>query len=273
MRLLISQHNLGKWAAHYIYKKIQSFKPTESKPFVLGLPTGSTPLEMYKELISLYKQKLLSFKHVITFNMDEYVGLPEEHDQSYHYYMYNNFFNHIDIPKKNINILNGNARSLEYECQEFEKKLTSLGSMELIIGGVGNDGHIAFNEPGSSLTSVTRIKTLNHSTILANSRFFNDNITNTPTVALTMGIKTILTAKDILVLARGANKALAVAQAVESGVSSMCPISALQFHGKSAIICDEYAAYELKLKTVRYFEDMKDEYSDMDAKLDLNKLV
>lgn len=260
MRLLVSQHSLGKWAAYYIYKKMVEFKPTESKPFVLGLPTGSTPLETYKELIKLNQQNLISFKHVVTFNMDEYVGLPEDHEQSYHYYMFNSFFNHIDIPRENVNILNGNATYLDYECKIFEEKIAALGGMELILGGVGEDGHLAFNEPGSSLSSVTRVKTLNYSTILANSRFFEHNIEKTPNLALTMGVKTIMDAREVVVLARGLNKAQAVAHAIEGSVSSMCPVTALQMHNKASIICDEYAAYELKLKTIRYFENLKDEY-------------
>lgn len=259
MRLLVSQHNIGKWAAYYVYKKIREFKPTKSKPFVLGLPTGSTPLDMYKELIKFNQQKLLSFKHVITFNMDEYVSLPDDHPKSYHYYMFNNFFNHIDIDHKNVNILNGNATYLDYECKVFEEKIAGFGGMELIIGGIGEDGHIAFNEPGSSLNSVTRVKTLNYSTILASSRLFGDKVEDTPTLALTMGIKTILDANEVLIMAKGLNKSQAVAHAIEGSVSSMCPVTALQMHRKAVMLCDEYAAFELKLKTIRYFENLKDE--------------
>ena len=129
MRLLVTEHNLGKFAAYYIYKRIKAAEPNASKPFVLGLPTGSTPLSMYKELIKLHQQKLISFKHVITFNMDEYVGLPEEHPQSYHHYMYHNFFSHVDIKPANVNILNGNATYLDYECKVFEKKIADLGAL------------------------------------------------------------------------------------------------------------------------------------------------
>lgn len=267
VRLLVSKHNLGRWAAYYVYKRIKDFKPTKLKPFVLGLPTGSTPLEMYKHLIKFNQQKLLSFKHVITFNMDEYVGLPKDHPASYHYYMHNHFFNHIDIEPENINILNGNATYLDYECKIFEEKIATLGGMELIIGGVGEDGHIAFNEPGSSLNSITRVKTLNYSTISANSRFFDDNIDKTPNLALTMGIKTILDAKEVLVLAKGFTKAHAVANAIEGSLSSMCPVTALQMHRNALMVCDEYAAYELKLKTIRYFENLLDEYYSMEQDL------
>ena len=267
MRLLVSKYNLGKWAAHYVCKKIKQFQPTESKPFVLGLPTGSTPLDMYKQLIKFNEQKLISFKHVITFNMDEYVGLAEDHPESYHYYMHNNFFSHIDINPENINILNGNATYLEYECKLYEEKIAKLGGMNLIIGGVGEDGHIAFNEPGSSLNSVTRVKTLNYSTILANSRFFDNNTEKTPNLALTMGIKTVLDAEEVLILSKGLNKAQAVSHAIEGAISSMCPVTALQLHRNAAVICDEYAAFELKLKTIRYFENLKDEYDQLEQEL------
>ena len=170
----------SKWAAHYIAKKINDFGPAKTKPFLLGLPTGSSPLGMYKELIKLNSAKKVTFKNVITFNMDEYVGLPEDHPASYHYYMRNNFFNHIDIPAKNINILDGNAKNLEAECERYEKKMKRLGGVELFIGGVGPDGHIAFNEPGSSLAGRTRVKTLTQDTIIANSRFFGDDVNKVP---------------------------------------------------------------------------------------------
>ncbi|MCE2705594.1 MAG: glucosamine-6-phosphate deaminase [Proteobacteria bacterium] len=261
MRLLVSKHSVGKWAAYYIYKKIIEFKPTIAKPFILGLPTGTTPIEMYQELIKLYQDNKLSFKHVISFNMDEYVGLPKEHPQSYHHYMHNNFFDHIDINHNNIYILDGNASNLELECKKFEENILQSGGLDLIVGGVGEDGHIAFNEPGSSLTSLTRVKRLNYNTILANSRFFNNNISQTPSLALTMGIKTILDAKDIVILAKGVKKASAVANAIEGAVSGMYPITALQMHNKVVIVCDEFATYNLKVRTVRYFEDIKDEYS------------
>lgn len=262
MRLLVSKDNLGKWAAYYLYKKIQQFQPTADKPFLLGLPTGSTPSHMYHELIKLYQAHKLSFRHVITFNMDEYVGILKEHPQSYYYYMYNNFFNYIDIPNQNINILDGNAHNLEQECNNFEEKINCLGGLDLIFGGVGEDGHIAFNEPGSSLGSTTRVKTLNYSTILANSRFFNNDFAHTPKLALTMGIKTIMDAKEVVILAQGLNKSYAVCQAIEGAVSSMCPVTALQLHNKVVLACDELAAYELKLKTIRYFENIVDEYTE-----------
>ncbi len=264
MRLLILQESIGKFVAHYIYHKIITHQQNTDQPFVLGLPTGSTPLIMYQELIKLYQQHQISFKNVVTFNMDEYVGLDADNKQSYHYYMFQNFFNHIDIQKDNIHILNGCANNLETECINFENKIIQYGGIDLMVGGIGEDGHIAFNEPGSSFNSITRIKTLNHSTILANSRFFDNDIVLTPKTALTMGIKTILNAKEIIILACGANKSHAVMQAIEGSVSSMCPVTALQMHNKTALMCDEYAAYELKLKTIKYFANMEDHYTKYD---------
>ena len=161
MRLIIqeNQQNAGRWAAEYIVKRINE-KEAAGGRFVLGLPTGSTPLTTYAHLIELYKQGKVSFKNVVTFNMDEYVGLPEEHPESYHSFMHNTFFKHVDINPANINILNGNAEDLIAECARYEAKIKSYGGIDLFLGGIGPDGHIAFNEPGSSLASRTRIKTL-----------------------------------------------------------------------------------------------------------------
>ncbi len=267
MRLLITKHNIGKLAAQYICNKINEFKPTADKPFVLGLPTGSTPISMYQQLIEFYKEKKLSFEYVITFNMDEYVGLPESHDQSYHYYMFNNFFNHIDIKHNNIHILNGNAANLEEECKLFEAKIKQVGGIHLFIGGVGEDGHLAFNEPLSSLVSRTRIKKLNYSTILANSRFFDNKIELTPSTALTVGIQTVLDAQTIIILAEGMKKSHAVAEAIEGPISSAYPITALQLHDRASIICDDLAAYELRLKTIRYFENVRDEFYELESSI------
>lgn len=265
MRLLISKHNLGKWAAHYVAGKINAFKPTADKPFVLGLPTGSTPLDMYNELISLNKAGQVSFEHVVTFNMDEYVGLPENHPESYHYYMHHYFFDHINIQAKNIHILNGNAADLDLECEQYEAAISAVGGIHLQLGGVGEDGHLAFNEPGSSLASKTRSKDLNMSTVIANSRFFDGDINKTPRLALTIGIDTVMQAEEVLIMVKGLAKAPAVFQAIEGSVSSMCPITALQYHRKTLILCDELATYELRVKTIKYFENMHDEYAIHDA--------
>ena len=204
MRLIIEPDyaTLSRWAACYVASRINAFKPTAERPFVLGCPTGSSPLGMYRNLIELYKEGKVSFRNVVTFNMDEYVGLPEDHPESYHSFMWNNFFSHIDIAKENVNILNGNAEDLKAECERFEKKIESYGGIELFMGGVGPDGHIAFNEPGSSLTSRTRVKTLTTDTIIANSRFFEGNVDLVPKTALTVGVGTVMAAREVMQIGR-----------------------------------------------------------------------
>mgnify|MGYP000559123006 CR=1 FL=1 len=182
MRLIIQPdyQSVSQWAAHYVAAKIKAANPTPEKPFVLGCPTGSSPLGMYKALIDLNKKGIVSFQNVVTFNMDEYVGLPKEHPESYYSFMWNNFFSHIDIKPENTNILNGNAADLDAECTRYEEKIKSYGGIDLFMGGIGPDGHIAFNEPGSSLSSRTRQKTLTTDTIIANSRFFDNDVNKVP---------------------------------------------------------------------------------------------
>ncbi|MEF2579172.1 glucosamine-6-phosphate deaminase, partial [Alistipes shahii] len=171
MRLIIENtpQQVAQWAANYIIAQIKNKEQHTSSPFVLGLPTGSTPLETYKELIRRHKTGEVSFKNVITFNMDEYVGLPEEHPESYHSFMWNNFFKHVDIRPENVNILDGNADDLAKECADYEARIVEAGGIDLFMGGVGEDGHIAFNEPFSSLNSRTRLKTLTQDTIQVNA--------------------------------------------------------------------------------------------------------
>lgn len=264
MRLIIQpDYNLvSKWAANYIAKEINEFNPTSKNNFVLGLPTGSSPIGMYKELINLNKNGYVSFKNVTTFNMDEYVGLPEDHPQSYHSFMYTKFFDHIDINKKNINILNGNAKDLEEECELYENKIKNVGGINLFIGGIGPDGHIAFNEPASSLGSLTRVKTLTMDTIIANSRFFDNDIKKVPKTALTVGVKTVLDAEEVLLIISGHSKARALSKVIEEGVNHMWTVSALQLHPKGIIICDDASTYELKVGTVKYFKDIESENLD-----------
>ena len=248
---------MSKWAAHYIAHKIIKFGPKAGKPFVLGLPTGSSPLGTYKKLIELHQAGKLSFKNVVTFNMDEYIGLPEDHPESYHYYMYNHFFDHIDIPKENVNILDGNAKDLDAECQRFEGKMKEVGGINLFLGGIGPDGHIAFNEPGSSLSSRTRVKTLTFDTIQANARFFDKDIDKVPHTALTVGVGTVMDAKEVLIVVSGYSKAVALQKGIEEGVNHMYTISVLQLHPKVIVVCDEDATMELKVGTVRYFKDVE----------------
>jgi len=259
MRLIIQPdyEKLSLWAANYIVKKINTFAPSANKPFVLGLPTGSSPLGVYRELVRLCKEGQISFKHVVTFNMDEYVGIPQEHPQSYHSFMWNNLFGYIDIPKENVNILNGNAPDLEAECRRYEDKIKFYGQIHLFLGGIGPDGHIAFNEPGSSLASRTRIKTLTTDTIIANSRFFDNDLAKVPKTALTVGVGTVLDAQEVVIIVNGHNKARALRHAVEESISQMWTISALQMHPKGIIVCDEDATAELKVGTYKYFKDIE----------------
>lgn len=269
MRVIVKDdyHVLTQWAARYIVKKINTFQPAEDKPFILGLPTGSSPIGVYEELIALNKSGEVSFKHVITFNMDEYVGIAEDHEQSYHYFMHQTLFNHIDIPKENINILNGNAEDLVAECERYENKIKSCGGINLFLGGVGSDGHIAFNEPGSSLASRTRIKTLTRDTVIANSRFFDNDTKKVPKTALTVGIQTISDAKEVLIIANGHNKALALRHVVEESINHMWTVSALQLHDKAIFVCDEEAVAELKYGTVNYFKEIEEQIKSAETYL------
>ena len=261
MRLipLNNANEVGLWSARYIVDRINKFKPTADRPFVLGLPTGGTPLTTYKRLIELYNAGEVSFRHVVTFNMDEYVGLSADHPESYRSFMFNNFFNHIDIQEENINLLNGNTDDHQAECKRYEDKIKSFGKIHLFMGGVGNDGHIAFNEPASSLASRTRIKTLTEDTRIANSRFFDGDIKQVPKYALTIGVGTLLDAEEVMILVTGHNKAQALEAAVEGCVNHLWTVSALQLHPKSLIVCDAPATQELKVKTVRYFQELEAE--------------
>jgi glucosamine-6-phosphate deaminase len=259
MRILIHENyqTLSKWVAYYLAAKINEAQPTAAKPFVMGLPTGSSPLGTYRELVQIYKTGQVSFENVITFNMDEYVGIPEDHPQSYHYFMWSNLFSHIDIPKENVNILDGNAKDLEKECEDYEKKIKAVGGIDLFLGGIGPDGHIAFNEPGSSLSSRTRIKTLTYDTIVANSRFFDNDINKVPKTALTVGVGTVMDARKLVIIISGYNKARALQKVVEEGVNHMWTVSMLQLHRYGMICCDEESTMELKVGTVKYFKDIE----------------
>ena len=257
MRVIIEPdyQNLSRWAAEYVAAKINAAKPTPEKPFKLGCPTGSSPLGLYKHLIEMYKAGKVSFQNVITFNMDEYVGLPEEHPESYHSFMWKNFFSHIDIKKENVHILNGNAKDLMKECEDYEKAIEAAGGIDLFMGGVGPDGHLAFNEPGSSLASKTRIKTLTTDTIHANSRFFEGNLDLVPKQALTVGIGTVMAAKEVLLVCNGHAKARALKHCIDGSVSHKWTSSMLQMHPHSIVVCDEAACDELSVGTYKYYLD------------------
>lgn len=259
MRILIydNYQSLGKWVAHYVARKINQAKPTADKPFVLGLPTGSSPIGTYAEIVALYNEGKVSFQNVVTFNMDEYVEISENHPQSYHYFMWHHLFSHIDIPKENVNILNGNAKDLEKECNQYEEKIKSYGGIDFFLGGIGEDGHIAFNEPASSLSSRTRIKTLTYDTRLANARFFDNEVNKVPKTALTVGVGTVMDAREVLIIVSGHNKARALRIAVEEGVNHMWTVSMLQLHPHGIIACDEESTMELKVGTVKYFKDIE----------------
>ena len=259
MRVIIEPDyaNLSRWAADYVAARINEANPTAEKPFKLGCPTGSSPLGLYKHLIELNKAGKVSFKNVITFNMDEYVGLPEEHPESYHSFMWKNFFSHIDIKPENVHILNGNAPDLAAECAAYEQAIQDAGGIDLFMGGIGPDGHIAFNEPFSSLQSRTRVKSLTTDTIIANSRFFDGDLNKVPKTALTVGVGTVMAAREVMIIVNGHAKARALQQAVEGGVSHMCTLSALQMHPHAIIIADEAAVDELQVSTYRYFKDIE----------------
>lgn len=264
MRVIIQDDyaRMSQWTACYIASRINEFKPTADKPFVLGLPTGSSPLGTYKKLIELHQQGRLSFAHVVTFNMDEYIGIPKAHPESYYSFMWNNFFSHIDIPEKNVHILNGNATDLEAECAQYEQSIQDFGGIDLFLGGIGPDGHLAFNEPFSSLKSKTRVKTLATDTIIANSRFFGNDLSLVPKTALTVGIQTVMSAREVVVVVSGHNKARAVRHAIEEPINHIWTISALQMHPKGIIVCDEDATDELKHGTYKYFKHIEQDNLD-----------
>jgi len=257
MKVIIrnNYNECAEYVAQCIEKRLVNAKPTNENPFVLGLPTGSTPLGVYQKLIERVKIGKLSFKNVVTFNMDEYVGLKETDEQSYHYFMHHNFFDYIDIAPQNIHILDGMAKDLEKECKEYEKKIEQYKKINFFFGGIGSDGHIAFNEPGSSLSSRTRVKNLASETIEANSRFFEGDCNSVPRQALTVGIGTIMDAEEVLIMATGHAKARAVKHAIEGSVNHLWTVSALQLHKNAILVCDEEAMEEVRVKTYRYFKE------------------
>ncbi|KAF9128847.1 Glucosamine-6-phosphate isomerase 2 [Mortierella sp. 14UC] len=259
MRLVIRKdfEAVSYHVAKYVKERIKEFAPTAAKPFVLGLPTGSSPVGVYRNLVKFHQAGELSFQHIITFNMDEYVGLPRDHPESYHSFMWSNLFKHVDILPENVHILDGNATDLDLECQRYEERIAAVGGIELFLGGIGPDGHIAFNEPGSSLNSRTRVKTLAYDTIVANARFFDNDITKVPNLALTVGVATVMDAREVCIIITGAHKALALAKCIEEGVNHMWTVSAIQLHPRGMVVCDEDATLELHVKTVNYFKSIE----------------
>ncbi len=214
---------------------------------VLGMATGSTPLGLYQELVAMHRRGELDFSQVTTFNLDEYVGLPTTNPQSYHYFMHENFFKHVNIAPENIYIPSGTTSNYKAFCAWYEQRIIECGGIDVQILGIGSDGHIAFNEPGSSLSSRTRLKTLARPTIEDNARFFS-RPEDVPIYAITMGVGTILEARTLLLLANGANKADAVEKMVEGPVTSMITASALQLHPSVKVFLDEPVACQLKMR-------------------------
>ncbi|MBQ6480855.1 MAG: glucosamine-6-phosphate deaminase [Anaerolineaceae bacterium] len=257
MRVVIQDNyeKMSRWAAKYIAKRISDHK--ENRPFVLGLPTGSSSIGVYRELIRMNKSGELSFRNVVTFNMDEYLGLPHDNDQSYWYFMHENLFDHIEIPAENINILNGMTDDPEEECASYEERIASYGGIDLFMGGIGVDGHLAFNEPFTSLSSRTGVRVLTTDTRIVNARFFGNDPEKVPAKALSVGIGTVTDSKEVLVLISGHNKARALAATVEGGVSQKWTCSALQLHNGAIIACDEAACGELTVDTYKYFLDIE----------------
>ncbi len=258
MRVVIQENydKMSQWAANVIAARINGHRG--KGPFVLGLPTGSSPLGVYRELIRKNKAGEVSFADVVTFNMDEYLGLPREHDQSYWRFMHENFFDHLtDMRPENVHILNGMAPDPEAECRQYEEQIAALGGIDLFLGGIGVDGHLAFNEPYTSLTSRTGVRVLTTDTRIVNSRFFGNDPEKVPAKALSVGIGTVTDAKEVLILISGHNKARALAAVVEGGVSQKWTCSALQMHNNAVIACDEDACGELTVDTYKYFLDIE----------------
>jgi len=234
-----SYEEMSKLAAEMIAKVVRS-KPNA----VLGLATGSTPVGTYKELVKMHKEGKLDFSQVTTFNLDEYVGIPPTHDQSYRYFMNDNLFNHINIDKKKTNVPDGMAKDIPAFCKWYEDQILKAGGIDVQLLGIGGNGHIAFNEPGSSLGSRTRVKTLDKKTIKDNARFFK-TINEVPRYAITMGIGTIMDARMLILLANKENKADAIAKTVEGPITAMVPATIVQLHPKAVIITDKAAASKL----------------------------
>ncbi len=230
---------VAKYGADIFIKQIKR-KPDS----VLGLATGSTPVALYKELISAYQEGRVSFKNVNSFNLDEYLGLPGTHPQSYRYFMNQQLFDHIDIDKGQTAVPPGDAEDPFSACERYENNIKQKGGIDIQLLGIGRNGHIGFNEPSSSLMSRTRVKTLTRATIDDNARFFGPDEYQ-PHLSITMGIGTILESKKVVLLATGANKAEAIKATVEGPLTAACPASALQMHEHVVLVIDEAAASQL----------------------------
>lgn len=250
MRVFVFQKSslATDYTAEQIIASIRLFRPTVQKPFfVLGLPTGSTPEPVYKRLVEAYQKRIITFRHVVSFNMDEYVGLPDTHPQSYHFFMRKHLFDHVDMPDEQIYIPDGMSHDTSAACLDYERKIKSFGGIDIQLGGIGENGHLAFNEPGTAFDSLTHLQLLTQNTIQVNARFF-ENLADVPTRALTIGLKTIFNARKVMILATGNKKAQAVCQSVCGPITTDCPASMLQSHKNAFMICDSAAAAALPKK-------------------------
>lgn len=246
MEIIISENaeKASIAAARVIARQVKE-KPAS----VLGLATGSTPIRLYQELIRLHQEESLDFSEVTTFNLDEYVGLEPTHAQSYFRFMHEQLFDHLNIKEENIHIPDGMAEDIPKHCAAYEAMIVAAGGIDIQILGIGSDGHIAFNEPTSSLASRTRIKSLTQQTVQDNARFFDGDEDQVPVHCITMGIGTIMEARMNLLLAFGEGKAQAITDTVEGPVSAMVPASMLQHHRQAKVFIDEGAAAQLKKKS------------------------
>jgi glucosamine-6-phosphate deaminase len=246
-------------AATQIAARLMGKLIREKPAAVLGLATGGTMEALYRELVAMK----LDWSKATTFNLDEYVGLSPQHAQSYHTFMWENLFRHVNITVKHVNIPDGLAKDIPATCEKYEKKIVAAGGIDLQLLGIGTSGHIGFNEPTSSLASRTRIKTLTPQTLRDNARFFG-NESEVPHHVITMGIGTILESRHCVLLAFGAKKARAIAEAVEGPITAMNPASALQLHPKVTVFLDEEAAAELRMKEYyRWVYDQKPDWQKL----------
>lgn len=266
MKLIITSKNLGLLAARHIQTR---WAAARKKPFVLGLPTGGTVVEMYDALAELVRKGEMSFRDVLTFNMDEYAGLDTQREESYHYYMKHHLFDRVDIPPENIHILNGLAPDPQEECLRYEAAVSRAGGIDLFLGGVGRNGHLAFNEPGSSFASRTRLIELTPSTRQANSRFFGGDPSAVPAKALTVGIGTVLDAKELLFLASGDAKAEAVARLALGEITPQWPITALKTHPHATLLIDPQAASSLEGEAAKRLKTARAQRPEEDVILEL----
>ena len=246
--ILPSKEDCAKLGGQLIFNLVK-----DNPECVLGLATGSTPVPLYEELIRLHKENNLSFSNVTSFNLDEYIGLSKNHPCSYRYFMQEQLFDSVDINFNSTHVPNGLAEDIQAECEAYEQSILDAGGIDLQILGIGSDGHIGFNEPCSSLSSRTRMKTLTGETIKDNARFFESE-NEVPRHCITMGVGTILDTKSVLLFAFGAGKSDIIAKAVEGPISSMVPASALQLHPKVKVILDDAAAS--KLVNIDYYKEV-----------------